>query len=181
MKRKLVLWTGPKHSGKTTSAAELAQKAKSEGFRVAGLLAPSIYLNHHLTGFEAVNIKTGERIPLAERSQIPDTTSVGGFTFSKTGLKFGSNALDAKSVKSADLIIVDEFGPWELAGNGWRKNVDSILFGTNALLVLVVRNEIIEQVKKLYKALTCIQLDAVKPHSITKVIEILNNNLRMKK
>lgn len=181
MKRRLIFWTGPKHSGKTTSATELAQKAKSKGFRVAGLLAPSIYTMGRLTGFDAVNIKTGERITLAGRTQIPDPTSVGGFTFSKTGLKFGSNALDTKSVKSADLIIVDEFGPLELAGNVWRKNVDSILSGTNTLLVLVVRNEIIEQVKKLYKALICIQLDAVKPHSVTKVIEILNSNSRMKK
>lgn len=180
MKRRLILWTGPKHSGKTTSAAELAQKAKSEAFRVAGLLAPSIYTNHNLTGFDAVNIKNGERITLAERTQSPDPNSVGGFTFSKTGLKFGSYALDTKSVKSANLIIVDEFGPSELAGNGWRQNVDLILSDTDALLVLVVRDKIIDQVKKLYKALTCIELDAAKPNSVTKVIEMLSN-LRMKK
>jgi len=180
MKRKLILWTGPKHSGKTTSAADLAKKVKSKGFRVAGLLAPSIYTNGQLTGFDAVNIKTGDQIKLTEKKQTIGSTSVGGFTFSKTGLKFGSNALDAKLIKSADLIIVDEFGPLELNGNGWRKNVDSILSGTNALLVLVVRDQITDKVKKLYKALTCIQLDAVKPNSITKVIEILGN-LRTKK
>jgi nucleoside-triphosphatase THEP1 len=180
MKRRLILWTGPKHSGKTTSAAELVKKVKNKGFSVAGLLAPSIYINGRLTGFDAVNIKNGERIPLAERTQSPEPNSVRVFTFSKTGLKFGSNALDTKSIKSADLIIVDEFGPLELANNGWRKNVDLILSGTDALLVLVVRNEIIQQVKKLYKALTCIELDAVKPNSVTKVIEILNY-LRMKK
>jgi nucleoside-triphosphatase THEP1 len=180
MKRRLILWTGPKHSGKTTSAANLAQKAKSEGFRVAGLLAPSIYTNRRLTGFQAVNIATGARVRLAERNQSPDPNSVGGFSFSKAGLKFGSNALDTTSVKSADLIIVDEFGPLELTGNGWRKNVDSILSGTNTLLVLVVRDQITDRIENLYHTVPYIQLDAAKPNSVTKVIEMLSNS-RMKK
>lgn len=175
MKTRLILWTGPRHSGKTTSAADLAQKAKSKGFQVAGLLAPSIYTNGRLTGFDAVNIVTGDRMPLAERKQIKQTAEVGEFTFSKAGLKFGQNALDTTSVKSADLIIVDEFGPLELAGNGWRKNVDSILSRTNILLLLAVRDQIIDKVKKLYEVVTCIQLDAAKPDSVTKVIEILSN------
>lgn len=175
MKTRLILWTGPRHSGKTTSAADLAKKVKSKGFSIAGLLAPSIYTNGLLTGFDAVNIATGKRAPLSQRKQTNEPTSVGGFTFSKEGLKFGYNALDINSMKSADLIIIDEFGPLELTGGGWRKNVDSILSDTNALLVLVVRNEIIDKVKKLYENVTCIQLDADKEESAAKVIEILNN------
>lgn len=175
MKTRLILWTGPRHSGKTTSAADLAQKAKSQGFSIAGLLAPSIYTNGRLTGFDALDIKTRDRVPLAERQPAEQTTEVGEFTFSKDGLQFGSNTLDTTSVKSADLIIIDEFGPLELADNGWRKNVDSILFDTNVLLVLVVRDQIIDQVKKLYEAVNCIQLDAAKADSAAKVIEILNN------
>ena len=180
MKTRLILWTGPRHSGKTTSAADLAQKVKSEGFQIAGLLAPSIYTNGRLTGFEAVNIATGGRVPLAERKQTKQTAEVGEFTFSEVGLKFGSNVLDPISVKSADLIIIDEFGPWELAGNGWRKNVDSILSGTNALLVLVIRDQIIDKVKKLYESFNFIQLNAANEDAAAKVIEILNN-LSMKK
>lgn len=180
MKTRLILWTGPRHSGKTTTAAELAQRVKCKGFGVAGLLAPSIYTNGDLTGFYAVNITTGDRIQLAQRNQTTDTTSVCGFTFLKEGLKFGQDALEIKSAESADLIIIDEFGHLELAGDGWRKNADSILSDTNALLVLVVRDEIIDDVKKIYTDVTCIQLDAAKEDSAAKVIEILNNQSEKK-
>ena len=175
MKTRLILWTGPRHSGKTTSAADLAKKVKNKGFSVAGLLAPSKYTNGLLTGFDAVNVATGKRVPLSQRKQTTEPTSVSGFTFSKEGLKFGSNALDSTSTVSADLIIIDEFGPLELTGGGWRKNTDSILSDTNALLVLVVRDEIINKVKKLYEASNCIQLEAAKEDSIRKIVEILNN------
>ena len=175
MKTRLILWTGPRHSGKTTSAADLAKKVKNKGFSVSGLLAPSIYTNGQLTGFDAVNISSGERIQLSQRKQATESNSVGEFTFSKEGLKFGSNALDSTSARSADLIIIDEFGPLELTGGGWRKNTDSILSDTKALLVLVVRDEIINKVKKLYETSNCIQLEAVKEDSIRKIVEILNN------
>ena len=175
MKTRLILWTGPRHSGKTTSVADLAKKVKSEGFNVAGLLAPSIYNNRRLTGFDAVNIATGERVPLAERQPVEQKTEVGEFIFSEAGLQFGYNALDITSIKFADLVIIDEFGPLELAGSGWRKNVDSILSGTDALLVLVVRDEIIDKVKKLYESFNPVQLDAAKEDSAATIIEILNN------
>ena len=180
MKTRLILWTGPRHSGKTTTAADLAQKTKSKGFSIAGLLAPSIYIKDHLTGFDAVNIATGDQIHLAERKQTNNSASVDGFTFSEAGLEFGYNALDIAYVKSADLIIVDEFGPLELAGGGWRKNADSILSDTNALLVLVVRDDIIHKVKKNYEDVICIQLDAAKADSAEKVIKILKNQQEKK-
>ena len=52
MQNKLVLWTGKKHSGKTTAAARLAQTARAEGFAVAGSLAPSTYRNGRLIGYD---------------------------------------------------------------------------------------------------------------------------------
>jgi len=48
MQCRLILWRGARHSGKTTAAGKLAEQARDEGFRVAGLLAPSIYVNGRL-------------------------------------------------------------------------------------------------------------------------------------
>ena len=62
---KLVLWTGPRHSGKTTTASDLVKTAHKEGFIVAGLLAPSLYDNGELIGFDALDIKNDTRKPLA--------------------------------------------------------------------------------------------------------------------
>ena len=113
---KLILWTGEKHCGKTTSAVNLTKIAHSEGFVVAGILAPSIYNNNQLLGFDAVDLRNETRVPLARRKS-------GQFTFSAEGLKLGNAALSEAATKSADLVIIDEFGPMELNGRLWRSTV----------------------------------------------------------
>lgn len=178
MEKRLVLWVGPKHSGKTTSVARLAQKAKNEGFNVAGLLAPSVYDDELLSGFEVVDLRTGRRLPLAARKI--NQNQQGGFNFTQTGLGFGRNALSSEAVKHAELIIVDEFGPLELEGEGWRKDIDLILSNIDALVVLVVRNEIAEKVQSLYKDIPAERLDADKGQSIVKVMEMLADICKLK-
>ena len=172
----LILWRGARHSGKTTAAGKLAEQARDEDFSVAGLLAPAIYVDRCLRGFEGVDLRNGTRTLLANRGQRPDTEQ---FVFTEAGLKFGRNALDIDAVKSAELIIVDEFGPLELAGGGWRRNVDILLTSTDAVVVLVVRDEIAGKVKKLYAAVGGEQV-AAGPESVTNVIEMLRK-LRLQK
>ena len=179
MKRRLVLWVGPKHSGKTTTVGELARKAKSEGFNVAGVLAPSVYDGELLMGFDLVDLRTGGKIPLAVRKT--DQNRRGGFDFTQTGLEFGKNALSPEAVKSADLIIVAEFGPLELQGKGWRKSIDAILSNTNALALLVVRNEIAQEVQNLYKDIPIEKLNADRKKSIEKIVEMLADTRESKK
>ena len=142
---KIILWVGYKHSGKTTSASRLAEKAKAAGFEVAGILAPSIYHKGKLVGFDIINIHNSSRSHLADREN-----QSGKFIFSKQGLQFGIKALNSPAAKSADLIIVDEFGPMELAGKNWRECVDSLIKSVKAVILLVVREESAEAVSRLY-------------------------------
>jgi nucleoside-triphosphatase THEP1 len=170
---KLVLWTGQKHSGKTTGAARLVNVARKEGFNIAGLLAPSLYREGELLGFDALDLRNKTRVPLARRETKSGKT--GRFKFFQNGLKLGNDALNAEAAKTADLIIIDEFGPLELNGRGWRKNVDSLIASSNALILLVVRQELAESVCRLYADLPSRKLNAAEPKSIDKVIEMLRN------
>jgi nucleoside-triphosphatase THEP1 len=174
IRNKLVLWTGQKHSGKTTSAAHLVNVAREEGFKVAGLLAPSLYHDGELLGFDALDLRNETRAPLARRETKSGRT--GQFKFFQNGFELGDDALNAEAAKIADLIIIDEFGPLELNGRGWRKNVDSLIASSNALILLVVRQELAESVRRLYADLSSRMLNAAKPKSIDKVIEMLRNH-----
>ena len=142
---KIILWVGPKHSGKTTAAEKLVEKARAEGFNVAGILAPSIYHNGKIAGFEIIDLQNQKRMLLTRRKKDNEP-----FSFTTEGLKFGRAALGKNKTKQADLIIVDEFGPLELTGKGWRKCVDSLIKSVNALILLVVREESAEEVSRLY-------------------------------
>ena len=174
----LILWVGEKHSGKTTSAAELAQAARAKGFDIAGLLAPSLYDKGELAGFDVVDLRTEDRVPLASR------TAGGGqgepYTFTAEGLKVGRGALSADATKSAELIIVDEFGPLELSGGGWRKDVDSLLTSGDAVILLVVRRELADEVQRLYAENGSNNFAAGEKESVDKVIAMLESRGRNK-
>ena len=168
---KLILFTGRKHSGKTTAADRLARQVRSKGFRVAGLLAPAVYKDSRLVGFGAVDLMRDKQIDLANRRVA--TGKKGRWAFTEAGLKLGKAALNPSAAGSADLIIVDEFGPLELDGRGWRKEVDLLLASTDVPVVLVVRQELQERVQKLYENYPSTKLGATKKDSINKVIKIL--------
>jgi nucleoside-triphosphatase THEP1 len=170
---KLVLWTGEKHSGKTTSVTHLVNIVREEGFKVAGLLAPSLYRDGKLIGFDALDLRNETRVPLARLNTKAGKTE--RFEFLQEGLKLGNAALNAKATKSTDLIVIDEFGPLELNGQVWRKNIDSLIVSSNALILLVVRQELAESVRRLYADLSSRKLNAAEPKSIDKVVGMLRN------
>lgn len=173
MGTKLILWTGEKHSGKTTSVAGLVETARAEGFGVVGILAPSVYQNGKLLGFDVLDLRNEARAPLA-RLRVGGSRQ-GKFDFLAEGLKLGNTALNSANAGSTDLIIVDEFGPLELDGQGWRKNVDSLVDTSNLLIVLVVRQELADRVQQLYGDSRSQKLHAAEAKSADTVISMLRS------
>jgi nucleoside-triphosphatase THEP1 len=167
----LFLWTGPKHSGKTTRAAQLARRARQDGFRVAGLLAPSVYQEGHLVAFEILDLQSEARSLLAVRRD--DLGGIGSFHFVKEGLRLGHQALAVAATEGADFIIVDEFGPLELASQGWRRAVDALVRTDRAPLLLIVRQELAGAVQEAYAGVPSKVLDASAPESVHEVIRLL--------
>ena len=94
----LILWTGPKHCGKTTSATKLAQIARAEGFNVTGLLSPPLYRNSKLLGFDVLDLHNQTRALLAKRKI--SQSKAGQFTFITEGLKLGNAVLSTEATKS---------------------------------------------------------------------------------
>jgi len=167
----LILWTGAKHSGKTTAAAELVRRLRAEGFCVAGLLAPAVYRADELTGFDVIDLQTGKRIAPANR--VIETGGHRRFEFTEGGLSFGKAALNISASRSADIVIVDEFGPLELSGGGWREEVDRLLCAGNSVVMLVVRDESAEKVGQLYSDYPARRIGAAKSGAAAEVMRIL--------
>lgn len=171
---KLILWTGEKHSGKTTSAFKLVESVRNEGFTVAGLLAPSIYEDGRLIGFDAFDLRSGNRAPLV-RCRVKENEEERIYLAPQfiTGLNLGRVSLSRVATKTADLIIVDEFGPLELKSRGWRGDVDLLLASSDAIILFIVRSELVNTVKELYKDVPCIELAAGEPDSVERIVAML--------
>jgi len=162
----LILLTGKKQGGKTTVLQRLVERLKREKFKIAGFVAPSVYKGAFLPGFDLVDIQSGRSMKFARRK-----TAAQAFQFSDQGLEFGRKILESEEARNADLIIIDEFGPLELEGDGWRKDTDLLLENKNCLL-LVVREELVEAVKELYSGLSCRVFPAVE-QSIENIKRLL--------
>ena len=176
---KIILWAGPKHSGKTTAVLGLSEEARAAGFVVAGLAAPSIYEDNRLIGFDAIDLYTFTRGPLSRRG-LKSPRRAGPFGFLSEGLALGHEALTRPAARSADLVIVDEFGPLELDGAGWRKEVDTLVSKALGLILLVVRNGLVKPVGRLYPGNGCNVLAAAHPAAADVVTDVLCTRLRDK-
>ena len=66
----------------------------------------------------------------------------GSFWVDPAGLALGRAALGADQ---ADVVVVDEVGPWELRGAGWSHELDGLIARATPLL-LVVRRECLDAV-----------------------------------
>jgi nucleoside-triphosphatase THEP1 len=168
----LVLWIGPKHSGKSTAVGRLVDRVVAEGFSVAGILAPAIYRDGVLAGFDVVNVATGLRMPLARRTPKP-SGDTGRFAFCPGGLRFGNAALGSTQTRSAALVIVDEFGPLELRGKGWRGAVDRLVSGFPGTLLVVVREELAGEVAGIYAKRGPRRISATQPGAVDLLLPML--------
>ena len=173
MPRKLILWAGPKHSGKTTAARRLVELARAENFTIAGILAPSVYEAGERVGFDVVDIATGRRSPLLRPAPERRRRTVGPYSVMDPGLCLGAHALRAQATRKADLVVVDEFGPAELDGKLWRGCVDRIVAERGKLLLLVVREELAERAAGLYPTAEPELVPAVQPGSVERVLAML--------
>ena len=170
----VLLWTGEKHSGKSTVAGELVVCLQQAGITCGGLLAPGRYSNGKLCGFNAIDIASGVRETLLNRVETGQEPHVGNFAFCDSGVRLAKDALTRPLNGGFDFVIVDEFGTLELIGKGWRSQVDKLV-ELDGVLMLVVREELTQQVAKIYSCCAEDILPASNPDSIGRVLDICKN------
>jgi nucleoside-triphosphatase THEP1 len=143
-----VIVTGATGSGKTTLTKAVIERLRARGVRVAGVLAPGFLADGRRTGFDIVNLATGEQAPLAREQE-----HVAGphprwsrFAFSPEGLALGREAL-GEDARGADVVVVDEVGPFELSGGGWADALDALAKTFPGAVLLVVRESVVDEVR----------------------------------
>lgn len=130
--------TGEKGQGKTTRVGEVVSALRERGLRVGGILAPGEMREGRRWSIDLVDLGSGRRVPMATRD--PDTPwpTVGAFQVSPEAMELGRVALSPERASECDLMVLDEVGPWELAGQGWSSALEA-LYGTGVPLLPVAR------------------------------------------
>lgn len=150
MDNPVFILTGPSGSGKTTACRELMALARQRGLDCAGIVCPARFENGRKTGIDLLNVRTGERRPLAKVDDRPADLRIGPFRFDTPAMRWGIAVLDAAC--PCDVLIVDEIGPLELArGQGWVNALDVLRAGRFGAAVAVVRPGLVDALRSVVK------------------------------
>ena len=74
-----------------------------------------------------------------------DTLSIGRYVFSATGFRKAIAHL-RNNMHKPGLLIIDEIGPLELRGNGFKDVLEEILKERTGDLLIVVRENLVDEV-----------------------------------
>ncbi len=177
----ILLWTGAKHSGKTTGLREMIRLCRRAGLAVAGIVAPGVYENGALAGFDVEDLSTGRRETFLRRGVSGAAGSVGEYALHEAGVRLGRLALSDAGTREADLVVVDEFGPLEFDGGGWRDAVDRLARRRAAALLLVVREALVARAAELYGVPKAQVLPAREAGSADRALSLLLSGARKKR
>lgn len=159
-KSRVFILTGDIDSGKSTFVKELTQLLKQKGLSLAGFYSEKLMQSTKLSGYDMINIKTGERIDFlrtdsAENSGLVENKNTDPICSHKHKSRFMINAaaiqkgvlwLDHGNIAGTDLVVIDEIGKWELEGNAWARSLDQLLSKSENDLLLVVRDRFLDEV-----------------------------------
>ncbi len=168
----IAVYTGPRHSGKTTRLAALCREWRAAGRRVDGFLSPAVLdkRDEPPAGYDLFEIKTEAVCPFLRR--VPPGTYplsslwAAGERQGRWVLVPDGLARAAEIIRGAapdDLLVVDEFGPLELRGGGVRPAFDEALRAPGRRVLVVVREALRGKFLKTYAGFQLATYDALQP------------------
>ncbi len=154
----ITIITGAINSGKTSEAKNYIN-TKGEFYSCAGILAQGIYEKgfcSHKSGYAVRSIRTGDQRILMSSVSDEANVPVGRFFLYPEAMDWAKGQL--QEGMRAEILVVDELGPLELAEKGYYDTVKSLVADYRGELVLVMRDSVIEALcSKL-----CIKMDMAK-------------------
>lgn len=141
----IVIVTGDVRQGKTTFMQSLLPPLARRNISVGGFLALGVHENEERTGFDLLDIATGQTTPLCTIRPLPGALQTGRFSFFEEGLNKGRELLAPENNRQHDLIFIDELGPMELNDKGWSSSVARLLNEMRTPQVWVIRRPLVEK------------------------------------
>jgi nucleoside-triphosphatase THEP1 len=145
-RKDIIIVSGPEKSGKTNYVNELTTNLKRQEIKICGFVCPSVIENGVITGQDLIDLSSGLRFPLSRNTGTEDMPKVGNYFFITGTLEYGKALIDIKNLNENEVVIIDEVGPWELAGQGWADSLNQLVRFYNKPMIWVVRDSIVEKV-----------------------------------
>ena len=125
---RVIIWTGPIHSGKTTRLSEWLK-----GCDAGGILTPKIGGKRWFR-----DISGGRTFQMDASADSENVIWVGGHCFDAAAFSEASGII-RRAINRHEWLVIDEIGPLELKGEGFAEILQEVMLRQQANLVLVIR------------------------------------------
>ncbi len=143
---RIILITGEKNSGKTSFLKHfIDQVAIKKNLPYGGFITEGIFKSGQKTGLDLIELSHYQRKLLCKNIPRKGWIRMGQFFFDPEGFSFGEQVL-SNLPESTDWIIIDEYGPLELSGTGWRNVIDQLMEKEGLTLMMTARLDILPDV-----------------------------------
>jgi nucleoside-triphosphatase THEP1 len=143
----IIILSGPVHGGKTSLVQKSLGRWASRGLRFGGFLSLYVRDAGGAEGYDFLDLKDGRRLPFLRRTGEPDWERIGPYYFIPQALAAARSLILAAD--PAEVLIVDEVGPLELAHGGLWPALREIIFQPQLKTLLVAREDILEDLFRL--------------------------------
>jgi len=120
------LITGKPGVGKTTIIERLHESLEEAGYAVGGVIAPEIRVEGERTGFHVIDLSSGNRAHLADANRT-EGPEVGTYRVSLEAIERIVPAALGDARAEADIVLIDEIGPMQVAANVFVEEIDRTL------------------------------------------------------
>ncbi len=144
---KVFIITGSVREGKTTFVKNLIEFFRKNNISAGGIISERVMTDSRTTGYDVINIETGEKTIFLRQNEESGSEKIGRFTISPEGLAVGRAVLHSLIMKGNSIVIIDEVGLLELQDKGWSESVHELLQKRANNILLTVRNTFVNEVK----------------------------------
>ncbi len=146
--KKVFIITGHVGEGKTTFVKKLIDFFIEKNIKAGGILSERVLTGSKTTGYDLLNIETGEKEAFLRETGESGSDRIGRFTICQKGLTMGISVLKSLALKKDMLIIIDEVGSLELRNMGWSECLDGLTGKSDNPVIMTVRSTLVDEVIK---------------------------------
>jgi nucleoside-triphosphatase THEP1 len=152
--------TGSRQQGKTAHLKEVTAILKKANVNVKGFLSEGVHSDRQRTGFNLIDLSTGESTDLCRTHDCYGGPRQGDYWFNPAALTVGEKILGSSATGGTDIIVIDEIGPMEISGKGWYSAIENLTTTSSVPQIWTVRQSLVEKATKRWNIGTVHIIDA---------------------
>jgi nucleoside-triphosphatase THEP1 len=161
LKPQVLIIHGPIGSGKSNRAEQIADRAKTQGYKVYGVISKRVLKGRETIGYDAYFPNTGETRPMVYKE--PPVEGVweqlrGPFKYNTRTFELAIEDMieAAHLMDERTLVVADEYGHLEARGFGLNQGIIKVIDALpgGGKLLIPCRSDKVDNVLRLFKAET---------------------------